>query len=278
MFGFLLAIASSLLSESSLSIGKKEMNNKKEDIFSFIFLGLFFNFIIFLCLALIKPNGFIFSLNSLPTFGWRLILEIIQVYLAAAGIALADRTTYGITRVISIPLLLMVDVFLGYTLNLNQIIGIGILITGMIIALTDKTVNKKGLPILILSALNAVITISLYKYNITHFNSFVGEQLIMSGGLLLLVTSYIIFKEKNNPFKMLLKKKLFSQSFLEGAAGVVASLAYTFLPASVILAITRAASVFWATIFGKFYFKEKNILHKAVIVLIIIIGFMFLIK
>jgi hypothetical protein len=42
--------------------------------------------------------------------------------------------------------------------------------------------------------------------------------------------------------------------------------------------ITRDASVFWATIFGKFYFKEKNILHKAVIVLIIIIGFMFLIK
>lgn len=276
MMGFFLAFFGSLLSESSLSIGKTEMKDKKEGVFSYMFLGLFCIFIIFLITALINPSSFRFSWQSLPTFSLRLILEIIQIYVTVIAIAKADRTTFSFIRSITIPLILLVDVFLGYSLRLNQIIGIAILFIAFIITFADHSIRKKGLLLVIICSLNSVITISLYKYNITHFNSFVAEQLIITFFILISALIASLIKEHKNPFKLLLKKPFFFQSIFSGSAGFIESAAYTFLPASIAVAIVRASGIFWSTIFGKVYFKEKHIYHKIAIVAVIITGFIFL--
>ncbi|MCX6793068.1 MAG: hypothetical protein NTY12_03500 [Candidatus Falkowbacteria bacterium] len=278
MIGFLLTILGSFLSETSTSIGKSEIKKKKESILSFMFLNLFFVFILFLGIAIVNPSSFVFSFKSLPTFTLRIVLELIQTYIAVKAIATADRTTFSFIRTITIPLLLLVDVILGYALNLNQIIGVAILFIALLLSFVDHTINKKGLGLVIFTAINSVATISLYKYNITHFNSFVAEQLIVTFFVIGAALIALIIKEKKNPFKLLLKKPFFFQSFFMGTAAIVESIAYTFLPASIVVAIVRASGMIWSTVSGRVYFKEKHILHKAAIVLIIIVGFVFLIK
>jgi len=278
MVGFLLTILASFLAESSTSIGKAEIKSKKESILSFMFLNLFFVFILFLAIAIINPASFIFSFKSLPTFSLRVILELLQTYIAIKAIATADRTTFSFIRTITIPLLLLVDVILGYALSLNQILGVSILFIALLLSFVDHSIKKKGLWLVLFTAVNSVATISLYKYNITHFNSFIAEQLVITFFVIGVALIALIIKEKKNPFKLLLKKPFFFQSFLQGAAAIVESLAYTFLPASIVVAIARASGMIWSTVSGRVYFKEKHILHKFAIVAIIIVGFVFLIK
>lgn len=277
MIGLVTVLLASFLFESGTSIGKKEAAQGHEGIFGFAFINHFFVFIFFAVWALIWPDSFSFSLKSLPTFITRLVLEFIQIYIAILAITKADRTTFSFFRIITIPLLLIIDLVLGYSLASKQIIGVVVLFIGLLVALFDKAVNKKYIGLILLSGINSAITISLYKYNISHFNSFIAEQLVSTGILLIAIYFVVIYKERVSPFRLLKQHRLFLQSFSQGAASLVESFAYVLLPASVLVAISRSASVVWSTVFGGAYFKEKNIFHKALIVIIIITGFILLI-
>lgn len=277
MIGVLITLLATLFSESSTSIGKYEVKKGEEGVFSFAFINLFFILIFFIAWAVIIPSSFVFSTASLPTFLTRAVLEIIQTYVAVLAITKADRTTFSFFRIITIPLLLLVDIIMGYSLETKQIIGISILFIGVLIALIDRSVNKKHAGLILYTAVGSVATISLYKYNISHFNSFVAEQLLLTIIVLTAVFIFALVKEHSNPLKLLLKRNLFAQSFLQGAAGLIESFAYTFTAASVVVAVARSGGVVWSTIFGRAYFKEKHIAHKIIIVAIIITGFFFLI-
>lgn len=89
---------------------------------------------------------------------------------------IADRSTYGFLRVLTIPLLLLVDLALGYSLSQGQIVGVSILTLSVLLLLLNHGLRTKGIGFVLLSAVNAVVTLSLFKYDITHFNSVEVEQ------------------------------------------------------------------------------------------------------
>ncbi|HEV8601096.1 MAG TPA: hypothetical protein VGQ87_00670, partial [Patescibacteria group bacterium] len=91
---------------------------------------------------------------------------------------------------------------------------------------------------------------------------------------LTIASSYIT---NEHPFKMLGKKVFFAQSFAQGIGTIIESFAYLFAPASIIVSAKRSSSVLWATISGNLYFKERHILVKLSMFLLLTAGIILII-
>jgi drug/metabolite transporter (DMT)-like permease len=278
MMGILLVMFGSFFEEASDCIGKDKACCHEESPFTMGFLNLFWGVIFFIAIIIYKNNEFVFSLDSLPTFMLRAFLEIIQSYITILAIIKADRTTFSFIRIGTIPLLLLVDLFLGYKIGYYPMAGMAVIILVFIIVFLNSRIKKNGVYLIIFTAINAVITISLYKYDITHYNSVAAEQLLIKIILLIFFFIFAKMKSKENPLKFLTKPIFFIQSISIGFSGIFTSYAYGFAPASVILTAERSFGVFWSLITGKAYFKEKHLLLKILIFLLVFVGLFLLAK
>ena len=113
MIGLILVSIGTFLDEISTLIGKTEVQNKRESVYSMAFLCLIWGTLWFLLIILYKGQ-FIFSAASLPTVIIRILTEIVLVYVTTLAIVKADRSTFGFVRTGTIPLLLFADLWLGY--------------------------------------------------------------------------------------------------------------------------------------------------------------------
>lgn len=276
MFGIFLAILATFFLEASTAIGKTEVSKKKESIYALGFLSLFWSCVWFLMIVIHK-GGLVFSMASLPTFLARIGLEIIVAEISIRAIVKADRSSYGFIRIITIPAILIVDLLLGYSLDIKQFIGIGIILSSVLLVLSLRQIDKRGLGLVAVGSLLAAGTISLFKYNITHFNSVETEQFLAQGFLVLYFLVAILRAGSENPFRMLFKNPFAAQSLTHGLASVVASFAFVFAPASIIVTAERSSSILWAIISGNHFFHEKHLLHKIGIFAVISLGIYLLI-
>lgn len=276
MTGFLLVLAAAFFAEIGDSIGKREVNNKRESIYTFGFLIMLWGTVFLFALGFLR-DSFVFSAASLPTLSARIILEIVQAYISVLAIAAADRSTFGFLRILTLPLLLGIDVFLGYTISSYDVWGIGIIITALAILFINHGIRRAGAGLVLISAVNAAITLSLFKYNITHYNSVELEQGIVHAVLLVYFFIMAIVAAKENPLLFLKRPVFLGQSIAAGLGVVLYSFAYLFAPASIITTIKRAATILWAMIFGNVYFKEKKFLVKTATLILIVTGLVFLV-
>lgn len=270
--GLILTAIASFFAEIASTIGKIEVGKKEEGVFAMGFLNIFWGAVIFGCLLIINPDRFIFSSASLPTFGLRVILEIAQAYATMMAIAQASRSSFNFIRVITIPLLVVADIALGYQLLLNHFLGISLVVLMLFLLFLNRGLDKAGSGYITFSAINAVFSISLYKYNITHFNSFEAEQFIMYSILIIFFFTASIFISKVNPVRLLGKKIIILQSASMGIADVLQTIAYAVAPASLVITVSRSASVFWSIISGAKFFDEKKPLIKLIALFGIAIG------
>ena len=275
MIGFILATLGSLFREVSGSIGKWEVSASRESYFSMGFLNLLIQAVIYFGIAFFIRKEFLFSFESLPTFSIRALLEVAQAHVSVLALVRADRSTYSFVRTITIPLLLFVDIILGYTIGFHQAVGVTIMFASVFLFLIDKNVGKTGVFLAGFTAVNAVITISLFKYNITHFNSVEAEEGIITGILMLYFLCMALVRAKENPFRLLRKPAIIFQSLSSGAASTLGGFSYAFAPASLILAVERSSSVLWAILSGNIYFHEAVLARKIIFGLFLIIGFIF---
>lgn len=278
MIGVLLALAGTFLGEVSNSIGKRKVEEKAIGIYSMGFIQIIGAFLFFVLIVILNRSAFVFQLTSFKTYLPRLALEILQLHATLLAVIRTDRSTYGFFRTATVPLLLLVDVILGYQLNFAQIFGIGLIAVTFILMFVGRAVfSKTGIGWVVLITLNAVVTTSLYKYDITHFNSVAAEQLpmLLLSLIYLLFMSYITAGE--NPFKFFRKRIYQTQSLADGVAGVVLSYAIAFAPASVIIAAKRSGEVLWATLSGNIYFAERNLALKLTIFLLLATGIVLLV-
>ena len=232
---------------------------------------------ILLLLCNISTIVLIKKLASLPTFIPRVILEILLTFFTVSAIVKADRSTYSFIKVGTLPLLVIADLVLGYELQAYQIIGVGIIIFALAVLFLNHGINKKGIFYSALSAILAVATLSLFKYDITKYNSVEAEQGIISVILLIYLFFMARLITKENPLKLLKKKEFFAQSFFEGMGSVLVSFAFIFAPASIITTALRSFSVLAAMISGSIYFHERHFLIKLACFVFIAIGLVLLV-
>ena len=275
MFGVIIIFFSTLFDELAISIAKTKLNQKQISIYSVGVIGSLTATLFFIAINLIKWE-FNFSLASLPTFGARVLIEIILTYVALKAVALADRSTFGFIRVVTMPLLLIVDFLSGYKISGRQFIGIGLIIFSLLIIFFCQGLKKSGAWLSLLTAVLAVATIALYKYDITHYNSVAAEQTVIYLILLAFLIGMAFFKAKENPFVFLKQKIYFFQTLISAIPSFLNSYAYVFAPASIILSAYRSSAVFWSVVSGQVYFKEENLLIKVLCLVLLVRGIILL--
>jgi len=270
-------VVGTFFQEISDSIGKRQVNTHKQSPYTMAFLSIFWGAILFFLIGVIKADGFIFKAASLPTFTIRATLEILQLYFTIFAVVKADRSTFNFIRTATIPLLFLIDLALGYKIGLWPMIGMTTIIVTLIFLFSSNKIKKIGAGLVTFTAMNAVITISLFKYDITYYNSVAAEQLIIYLILLLFAFLISIIKAKENPLVMLFKKRIFFlQSLTTGVGGVAESFAFNYGAASIIMAAKRSSAIFWSIVSGKKYFKEKYLLTKILIFGLLLIGLVLL--
>ncbi|NCN53193.1 hypothetical protein GW950_01885 [Candidatus Wolfebacteria bacterium] len=275
MLAVLFSTIGSFFEEASSSIIKYETENKKESVYSAGFINMLFSVIILGIIAFVR-GSFIFNFASLPTFITRIFLEIAQMQMTFLAIMKNDRSTFTFVRNLTIPLLLIVDIAIGFTISSTQWAGILIILSVIGVVLYFHIINLKGVGYSLFTAVNAVATISLYKYNITNFNSVEAEQIIVLTILALYFFGMAIFWRKENPFNLLKERVFFAHGFSQGISSIFHSFALAFGTPGVVISAKRASGVLMGTIFGHNYFSERKFGTKLVMGVIIIIGLVFL--
>ncbi len=275
MFGVIVTFFGTFFDELSSSISKAKLNEGRISIYSIGLINGLAGAAVFIFINLIKQE-FNFSAASLPTLGLRAIIEIILATVTLTAVGRADRSTFGFIRVLTIPLLLLADLALGYKIAPFQLVGIGVIILSLFLVFVNHGINKRGAPLILVSAILPVASLSLYKYDITHYNSVAAEQMIIHLFLIAYFWLMAFFIIKENPFHFFKQKIFWYLSLANLAPSFLISYAYAFAPASVILSANRSSSVFWAVVSGKAYFKEKHILIKAACLMLLVSGLVFL--
>ena len=262
MIPLLVTAIGGFFEELGTSIAKRNILAKVAGIYTIGFLNTLAGAIILFGTIVVFNQDFIFSSKSLPTFSLRALLEIFQAYVTMMALSLADRSTNGFLRVLTLPLLLLVDAVLGYALTVHQVIGVSFIVLAFIFLFINHGIKKQGSGFVIFSAVNAVATISLYKYDITNYNSVAAEQIIIFAILSVYFLLMAVFVSKENPFLMLKNRKLLLQPILHGMGGTILSFAYALAPASVITSAKRSIEVLWSVLSGNLIFKEKHFAVK----------------
>ncbi len=270
MLGVILASISTLFSEIGFSFGKKESAAHRESFFELGFLNYFWSTVFFIALVTIPFFGvlggqysdFLFTTASLPTFIPRAVLGIVNLHLGLHALTTANRSTSAFLRVTTIPILLMLDIALGYTIAPNELAAIFIIITVTLALFLPQGLDKRGFWFALGSSITAAVTISLYQYNITHYNSVAGEQTILSLILLCYLFFMAVTTTRKNPLRLLLRPRAAIQSITLGFGALFGSFAFLFAPSSVIVSILRGTSILWSILSGYSFFHERHLSTK----------------
>ena len=272
MFGIILISISTFFEEISNVIGKSKAARHEESPYTMAFLSIFWMVVCFFAIVILDPDSFTFSAKSIPTFALRVVLEIVQWYLYVFAVIKADRTMFSFVRTLTIPLLLLTDIFLGYDTGIVTIVGIFIIVFTLFLAFSNGVLKRKGLKFVVFSAVNAVLTTSLLKYDIAHYNSIVAEQVSVHSISLVFFFVLAMMKSRENPLRLLIRPGFFIQSITIGVSGFIESFAYDYGLASVIVTAKRAFGILWSIFTGNIYFKEKRLAFKIGIATLITLG------
>ncbi len=263
MIGVFLVIISTFFAELSTSSAKESIQKHLESVSTRAFLtGLWGMF--FLAVSVVAGATWHFSLASLPIFLSRVIIEIILTHITITAIVRADRSTFSFMRVMTIPLVLGIDVVLGQHFSTWQLIGIVTIMFALTILTARGSLTRKGLGFALASTVISAVTISLYKYDITHYNSVAAEQLLAHALILPYFFWHAVSKMKENPLRLLRSRRIMGEAAACGLGTLIGSFAYLFAPASVLVAVQRASSLGWSIIAGAAHFHERHIGEKAI--------------
>lgn len=238
----------------------------------------FFGMVIFICFWIYKYYFTEISINfnpkSIPLLLIRLLFEILQSYFTMLAIQKADRTTFSTIRILTIPLLIISDIILWYHFTIYSLIWMWIILLSFILFnLKSKTINFKWWELVLFTAVNAVITISIYKYSITHFwNSVEVDQFFIFLWLLSFFIIYNYKKNKSCALKLILKEKQFILQWLAiWFASLILSYSYLYLNSSEATMIKRAWEMFWSISTWYLFFNETSPLRKILLAIMIVI-------
>lgn len=279
MFAGLLVFIGHFFEEISASASKHAFSSRVLSYTLYGFLAHFMSALFFGVYAYVEGNSFVYNLHAWPIFLLRLVTEVIQCEIVYRAIVVSDRTSFGFARILTIPLLLLVDIALGYSLLPMQFLGIGVICIALLAYFGAEHGKGNGVRLALLSALLSVVNISLYKYDITHYNKAMVVQFFMALTLMLFYGFRVAYSKADRALLYGIKEHPYLGVMLvsQSVATLLISLAYGLAPASLVLAFSRASAVIWSLISGVFYFHEQRVLKKVFVTAVLTLGLLFLV-
>lgn len=274
MLGVFLTILGTVFEEIGTSAGKVAVKLKVESIFSYGFISNLCATIMFAFLAVWRYPQL--DISAWPTFLVRLPLELILSYLTIQAITKCSRSAFGFLRTGTIPLLLVVDAFMGYRLDGYQMLGIGLITAALLYLHMNHGLDKPGLKYAVLATIVPVATASLAKFDFNHGNSWELEQTIICAAIT--VFFYLVAKSKRErPFSLFKKPLVLMQACATAASSAVLTYGFLLIAPSVHMAAKRSTAVLAAVGSGGLAFHEKKLFVKAIAVAACVIGVILLV-
>lgn len=275
----------------------KKQSLKDNAVIPVLFLNTLFSSLIFIPFILLSASGqewIIHSMFYVPTAGWEVhkyvVLKSLIVlsswifgYFGMKHLPLTIVGPINATR----PVLVLVGAMLMFGERLNLYQWIGVLMAIVSFFLLSRSGKKEGIDFktnkwilfIALAAVTGAFSGLYDKYLMKQFNAMLVQswyniyQLIMMGTVLLLL--WYPKRKENTPFRWSWSIILIS-IFLSAADFVYFySLSYQESMISVVSMIRRS-SVIVSFLFGAMLFREKNLKSKAIDLLLVLIGMIFL--
>ena len=271
-----LLASATLFEEIGETIGKKAVKRRRENVYNLVFLAIFWTDI-FLILSTFAGAKFHLSAASLPFLLMRVPVDITLNFVSAEAIIKADRSTVGFLRLLTIPLLLISDLTLGYHLTTWQITAVILIFLGLAAAFRRNAAGQKGAIWAVLTAVLAAVSATLFKWDISHYNSAAAEQIVIY--TVVLTFFYIRSRQMGtDPVRLLTKRVTGIQSIANGLGLAIETFAYQYAPASIIVTMKRSFAVMWSIIFGHHYFHEHKLRQKIAAGAVLLVGLVILVK
>lgn len=216
-----------------------------------------------------------FTSASIPLLAVRVVLEILQSYFTVLAIQKADRSTFSILRILTIPLLIISDIVMGYHLTTGSLVGMCIIFMSFFwFNFQKNTLNFTAWKYVLFTAINAVFTITLYKYSLTHYgNSVEIDQGIMLLGSFVFFLIYNYTHHKSCALRLIWQEKHFMiLGITIGISSLILSYSYVYLNSSEATMIKRAGEMFWSILSGYVFFWESHFNRKFILAICIIVG------
>lgn len=277
MFGIVLVVIAAFFVEIGCSVAKHEHSKHSEDVWGAIFLNSFLTLLIYLAVGVYRGTVDFF-VHSWPILVIAALFHLVSTFVSNMATLKASRSIAGIFRMLTVPLLTIVDYFLGYDISPVQILGIGVIVLTIVTLMKRDTWHKPSTKWLVLNTIMTVLSITIYKYNIDHIATVETVQVV---NFIFLTLGAIIgarIANKQNLFRLFTHPFAFLQAGSMSVGSVLDGFAYSYAPASIISAAYRSAQAFWTLVSGSFYFHEHKIFTRVIAVIFLVSGVFLLMK
>ncbi|OGL73881.1 hypothetical protein A3C96_01395 [Candidatus Uhrbacteria bacterium RIFCSPHIGHO2_02_FULL_60_10] len=276
MLGIIFQAIASFFEEISGSLEKLIVEKKLASFYAIGFLNAALSLGFYAIYALTGKGRFVIHPASLPSLAVLVILAVAQAYATMKGTSLAARSTFNFVRTGTMPLLLLADLALGYGIGWRQILGIACIVLALLVLFMNHGIERRGLGLVVFTAINAAVTISIYKWHITKWNSVAAEQLVLH----VFIAAYFLFGavrlRRENPFRLLRNRTALAQTGSYAFGSFLEGFAYQYAPASIILAAKRSFAVLWSILAGNRVFHEKRLVLKLITFIMVAAGIVLL--
>ncbi|MDR0607196.1 MAG: hypothetical protein LBG52_02330 [Candidatus Peribacteria bacterium] len=212
------------------------------------------------------------TLGSFFLVVFQILAGVIFSELSNKAIHQSDRSTFSVMSTISIPLLLISDIVLGYNVSRRQIAGVIILVIMLSYTVIKGDFSKKGLKYIISSNLIAIGTTVAFKYATTYYASTELMNFYNAGGMSLLFFIIVGKTKGRHGIAQILRPKYLGFASLYAVGSVLCAAAYKYMIASMVIALKRCFSMMFGILTGKLFFHEENTTKKLSVASIIGLG------
>lgn len=262
MLGIMLQGIGTFFEEISGSLGKAIVSKRSSALYVLGFLNAGLAFMISVTYLLLGHGEFVLLRQSLPSLAFLVVINMAQAYATMVATAKSSRSTFNFIRTGTMPLLLLVDLVLGYAVSGRQMSGIALIFAALLLLFVNHGIERGGLGVVIFSTVNAVVTISIYKWHLSLGNSVPAEQMVLQLGVAMFFLVGTVRTRDNAALTLLNSKKTWAQTFSYAFGSFVEGFAYQFAAASVILAAKRSFAVLWGIVAGNRLFAEQGLKVK----------------
>lgn len=272
MLGVLFAFVGSLLEEISSSIGKFAFARGWERPATMGLLNSAWTVIYFGIISVAVPGSFVIATSSLPILGILVILGGMQSIASLVAIKRASRSTYGLLRTTTIPILALIDALTGRDISPVKFLAMGLMYAAVVWLNRNHGIEKRGAGIVLFTAVNGAVCLALLKYLFETGTSIPAAQIVILVPTIVALAVWYLRERKPAAHGKTHYELLTVQTAAAGAATLVQSYALLFVPASVMTAVVRSCAVLFSMLSGNAVFHERHIKEKIIAGGVIVIG------
>ncbi len=226
-------------------------------------------FIVFSSLILIYLFWFklTFNVTNFLLILYLIAGSIVYYYFILKAVWIADRSTLNIFILLKIPLVLIIDLIIGYQLSNIQIIWILTIFTliAFINYKENKIYNLNGLKYIIFAIIIWSINISIFKILVENGNNIPSLVIAYSLFSCIFFGIRLFIKWWISNFKFLTNKTFLLIWFVSSLNTLLIAFSYLFLPPSIITTYKNTFSLLRSHISAKVIFNEKYVFKKIII-------------